>query len=210
MNPMISHRNRQDRGADCKDLRRDIYDGYRRVGSVFNDNRTRAARPIRDDDFLWSASVIRRLRMDPIQDSAPPGNLPVITFPLLAVSGRYRGVAQVTGAVVSCRTCPGVAARRPPVRAGSAETALARRRSTGSLRRKSSRALESAIGPEGKLPVVLANLRLLFGEPIPDAVPLGGRVPVRRMEPQIASTDAANSLYLQPISPRSTIACCRG
>ena len=117
MNPMISHRNRQDRGADCKDLRRDIYNGYRRVGSVFNDNRSRVARPIRDDDFLWSASVIRRLRMDPIQDSAPPGNLPVITFPLLAVSGRYRGVAQVTGAVVSCRTCPGVAARRPPGRA---------------------------------------------------------------------------------------------
>lgn len=88
MNPMISHRNRQDRGADCKDLRRDIYNGYRRVGSVFNDNRSRVARPIRDDDFLWPASVIRRFRMDPIQDSAPPGNLPVVTCPLLAVSGR--------------------------------------------------------------------------------------------------------------------------
>lgn len=37
----------------------------------------------------------------------------------------------------------------------------------------------------------------------------GGRAPFRGMEPQIASTDAANSLYLQPISPRSTIACCR-
>lgn len=102
--------------------------------------------------------------------------------------------------------------RRPPApgRAGAAKAAPTRRRSTGSLRRKSSRALESAIGPEGKVPFVLANLRLLFGERISDAVPLGGRAPFRGLEPQIASTDAANSLYLQPISPRSTIACCRG